>query len=194
MKTLSFYNTSEIDQLASPELSRNYSMNSSALDFFTDFLETTPLVIDSTLSVVEAKRLMQKSHVRMMFVVDANEQFVGIISADDLIDRRLVQKVSEGLNRNEITLTEMMTAKLELKALDYSEVAGSNIGDVIAALKNNGHRHCLVIDRNSHKIRGIFSASDISRKLKLPIDIENQSSFYNIYMNLSHSPAKVMQL
>lgn len=181
MKTLHFYNSSDIKQLAKPEETQQLSVNSSALEFFTDFTQTQPLVIESSISAVEVKKLMQKAHVRMKFVIDDKDQFIGIVSADELIDRRLVQKISEGFKRDEVPLTDFMIPKSALKALDYAEVSQATIGDVITMLKNSGERHCLVIDREHNLVRGIFSASDLSRKLQLPIDIHDKPSFYKVF-------------
>lgn len=181
MKTLHFYNSNDIQFLASPEVPQNLSLISPALQFFTDFTQTQPLVIESTVSAVEVKKLMQKAHVRMKFVVDEKDHFMGIISSDELIDRRLVQKISEGFKRDEVPLTELMIPKKSLKALDYTEVSKATIGDVIHMLKDSGERHCLVIDRDKNQVRGIFSASDLSRKLQLPIDIQDKLNFYKVF-------------
>ena len=181
MKALNLYSTTEVDDLAWPDEMEGLTTESPALHFFTDFKKVKPLVIESTVSAVEVKRLMQKAHVRLKFVLNESGHFVGIISADDLIDRKIVQKVSEGLKRDDIALTELMTPKRDLKALDYQEVAKASISEVISKLKDSGDQHCLVVDCDNHKIRGIFSASDISRKLHLPIDIHDKSSFYKVF-------------
>lgn len=181
MKPLNFYPTTDIDALAQPHEKQDLSLDSPALLFFTDFLDTTPLVIDSNVSAVDAKKLMQKTHVRLKLVINEKNQFIGIISAEDLTDRRIIQKISKGVKRDEIMLTELMTSKRDLKALDYLEISRTSVANVIAALKNSGDQHCLVIDRDTHKIRGVFSASDISRKLHLDIDIQDRSSFYKVF-------------
>jgi CBS-domain-containing membrane protein len=74
-----------------------------------------------------------------------------------------------------------MRPKKNLSTLDYNELSRATIGDVIIALKDSGQQHCLVVDKDSNKIRGIFSASDISRKLHLSIDIQEKSSFYKVF-------------
>ena len=181
MKRLNLYPITEVDNLAWPEEMAGLTMASPALRFFTDFTKVKPLVIDSTLSAVEVKRLMQQTHVRLKFVLNDAGQFIGIVSLDDLIDRKIVQKVSEGNRRDDIALTELMTPKTDLKALDYQEVSKASILEVVRTLKDSGEQHCLVVDLNDHKIRGIFSASDISRKLHLPIDIQDKSSFYKVF-------------
>ncbi|MEL7400681.1 MAG: histidine kinase, partial [Pseudomonadota bacterium] len=106
---------------------------------------------------------------------------VGLIDADDLIDRLIVQKVSQGTPRSDVLVEQLMTPRKDLLALDIQRLQGASIGDVIEALQDSGKQHCLVIDSQSHRIRGVFSASDISRKLHLPINIQDKSSFYRVF-------------
>ena len=181
MKALHLYPTTDVDDLAWPDEAEGLNLQSSALNFFTDFKRVKPFVIESTLSALEVKRLMEKERVRLKFIVNEEGHFIGIITADELIDRKIVQKVSEGNRREDIPLTELMKPKSTLKALDYEEVSHASIAQVIDTLKKNGAQHCLVIDHHTHKIRGIFSASDISRKLHLVLTIEESPSLAKIF-------------
>ena len=181
MKKLKFYSASNIDQLSSPEEVQNYSLETPALDFFTDFTKTKPLVIESSISAVDVGKLMIKSHVRMKIVINENNQFMGVVSTEDLIDRKIMQQLSKGDKREDILVTEMMKTKNQLVALDFTELTKATISDVIDLLKDSGTQHCLVVDRTNNCLRGIFSASDISRKLHLPIDIQDKSSFYKVF-------------
>lgn len=181
MKKLNFYAVSQIDELAKPNEKQHVTLDSQALDFFTDFNQTKPLVIEASTSAVDAKMMMLKSHVRLKLVIDSKDEFIGVISVDELVDLTIVQKISEGIKREDISVTDLMRSKEDLVALDINEVTRATIGDVIDVLKDSGQQHCLVMDRDTHRIRGIFSASDISRKLHLPIDIQDRSSFYKVF-------------
>lgn len=181
MKTLHLYPVEAVDELVWPEESDDLTLSSPALRFFTDFATHKPLVIDANVSAIEAKVMMQKTHVRMKFVVNEENRFIGIVTSDALTDRKIVQKISEGFKRHEISIVEVMTPKRDLKVLDYAEVERVSIAEVVALLKDQGEQHCLVVDRKHHAIRGIFSASDISRKLHLPINIQETSSFYKVF-------------
>lgn len=185
MKKLNFYLTEEIHELAWPEEEKNFSMATPAILFLTDFTRVRPLIIEASVSAIEAKNYMRTTHVRLKLVVDENKKFIGVVSADDLIDRRLVQKISEGHERETLSVTQFMTPRKDLKAFDIKELSTASIGDVIDALKDSGQQHCLVIDRDHNLIRGIFSASDISRKLHLPIDIQDKSSFLRVFAAVS---------
>ena len=182
MKKLKFHPASAVTELEWPSEIHATSLETPALHFFTDFREVKPLVIESSVSAVDVKNLMIKAHVRLKIVINERNEFLGIVSADDLSDRLIMQKVSEGQNRTDISVADMMQPKHKLVALGYKELkAITSIGDVIEALKDSGQQHCLVVDSEPEKIRGIFSASDISRMLHLPIDIQDRSSFYKVF-------------
>ncbi len=181
MKKLHFYTLTDVDDLASPIDDKQLSLHSLAIDFFTDFEQVKPLVIEATMSAHAAKQLMQKAHVRLKFVVDSEDHFLGVVSHEDLNEQQLVMKLSEGFKSSDIEVGDVMQPKHRLKAFDINELKYVSIAEVIDALKESGQQHCLVLDRQSHRIRGIFSASDISRKLHLPIDISARSNFYKVF-------------
>ena len=186
IRELAFYDTKAVDDLAWPEEIQEITIQSSALEVFTDFNEYKPLVIEDTTSAIEARSLMQKSHVRLKIVVDSNDHFLGAISLNDLDNQAVIIKVSEGYKYEELCVTDFMRCKSELKGFRYSDLASARINDVVIALQGSGHQHCLVIDAEKHKIRGIISASDIARRLHLHVDIENSSSFVSIFEALTH--------
>ena len=75
MNALNLYPTTEVDDLAWPDEMEGLTTESPALHFFTDFKKVKPLVIESTVSAVEVKRLMQKAHVRLKFVLNESGHF-----------------------------------------------------------------------------------------------------------------------
>ncbi len=186
MKELAFYDTTPFDELAWPELNKRISLESSALEIFTDFEKTQPMVIDSSMSAVDAEKLMQTEHVRLKFVVNSNNHLLGVVSLEDLNSREILKRVSKGENREELSVTDFMRPRNKLKSFDYSDLAHASIKDVIGSLKNSGYRHCLVVDHKHHKIRGIISASDIARSLQLQINIKSDSSFVGIFKAIQH--------
>ncbi|RBP50625.1 CBS domain-containing protein [Arenicella xantha] len=181
MSKLKFYPASDVSELAWPNEIQDISMETRALEFLTDFKVTKPLVIESSVSAIDVKNLMIKSHVKLKFVINEGNQILGVISTEDLEDQKLLQRASDGFLREDIVVTDMMRPKSELVALSYKELANATIGDVIEVLKDSGQQHCLVIDQTLKQIRGIFSASDISRMLQLSINIQDKSSFYKVF-------------
>ncbi len=177
MSNLQLNSIGNIRQLANPVEHSELSLTTSALEFFTDFTEIQPLVVESNLSAVDTIKLMKKTHVRLKLVVNSEEELVGIVSVDDLLERKIVQKLDKGEARSDLSLTDFMTPRSKLKVLEYKEISTSNIIKVISALENSGQQHCLVVDSYENIIRGLFSVSDISRKLKVDIDIHDKPSF-----------------
>ena len=133
------------------------------MNFFTDFEAVQPRIIEVATSALDARKVMMTTHVRLLLVVNHQNQFVGVITANDLIERKIVQRVSEGYRRDEIDVRDLMTPKKQLTGLNIAAVQKATISDINRVLKNVHQQHCLVIDHEHARIRGIFSASDISR-------------------------------
>jgi len=186
MNNLAFFDTETIDELAWPTNPNQLTVDSPALDFFTDFTEHQPLVIDVSTSALEAQTLMKKAHVWLKVVVNANNHFLGVVSLDELRNQEILKRTSKGLKREELTLTDFMRHRNELKALSFDDLQNATIGCVIKMLQDSGQQHCLVIDRGEHQIRGIFSSSEIARRLKLPLDVDNRASFASLYKQIKH--------
>jgi len=186
MMKLDFFDIEAMDDIAKPEATGWITKDSSALEVFTDFNVYMPLMLEEGTCAVEAEKQMQKAHVRLKLVVDSELNFMGVVSLDSLNNQEVIKRLSEGYTREELTIDEFMIPKGELKAFDYEQVACASINNVIEALKESGQQHCLVLDREQHKIRGIISASDVVRKLKLPVNIMTDSSFLGIFNTVHH--------
>lgn len=185
MSKLNFYETAEIDQLASPREAQDISLNEPAIKYLTDYSKVAPAVIESDMCALEVKKMMLQSHTKMKFVIDQNDKLLGIVSLSELSELALIKKTSKKEQASTIPITEMMIPKADLMAFDYHEIENASVRDVIDALKNSGQHHCLVLERETHKIRGIFSANELSKRLHLPINIKSPSSFYNLFKALA---------
>ncbi|MBL0709454.1 MAG: CBS domain-containing protein [Colwellia sp.] len=181
MKKLQLFNVDSIDNIVSPENFEQTTLASSAKNIFTDFKDHKPLIIDGETTAVEALNLMQKAHVQMKIVVSKDEDFIGVISTKELTEQRIVAEIAKGNERHEILVSELMHPRDTLHAFDFNELTTASVNDVVTALENYGLRHCLVLDREHHNIRGLISSSDIARKLHLPIDIQTKTSFSQIF-------------
>ena len=186
MKKLALCDTDSFDELAWPDdISSQVTQDASALEVFTDFKLFKPLVIDSSSSAIKAEKLMQKTKERLKFVVDKDCHFLGIISLEELNDQEVIKKLSDGYTREELSISDFMKPRVQLKALSYSELKKASIGDVIQVLKSSCQQHCLVVDRGQHEIRGVISANEIAKKLKFPINIAKTSQFVGVF-KLNH--------
>jgi predicted transcriptional regulator len=182
MKKLQLFDLDTIDNIISPEHFKQTTLESPATDIFTDFKKNEALLIDGDMTAVDALDLMAKTHVRMKIVMSKEKDFLGIISTQELTERKIIAAVARGKGeRHEILVSDLMLFRNTLHAFDYKELELATVNDVVGALENYGLRHCLVLDKEHHHIRGVISTSDIARKLHLAIDIYAKTSFSQIF-------------
>jgi CBS domain containing-hemolysin-like protein len=186
MKQFSLYDADRVDQLVRPAYFEQLSGDSSAMVVFTDFRVYEPLVIDGTTTAIEAENMMKRSHVRLKLVIDSHGSFQGVIALDDLSNSEIIKKVAEGYNREELQVADMMRKRQDLKVFDFHELETMTVSDVLEVLRQYGHQHCLVVEREHHQIRGVISASDIARKLKMDISIQRPPKFAELYLSSLH--------
>ena len=178
MHTLQLHKTDAADRLAWPVVENKVSVTSSAMAVFTDFKQYMPHVIDENAPATRVEKIMRQSHVRMMLVVDANNAFTGIVTSQDVSEQHIVQKIAElKVPRDGLVVRDFMQAKTSLMSFDFTELTKSSVWDVVETLRDYGQHHCLVLDRDSHEVRGVISVSDIARELRAPLDVQDKPTF-----------------
>lgn len=167
-------------RLVEPEDFAHLSVESPATAILTDFRDHKPMVVETSETAVSAEHQMRAAHVRLKLVVDTNHRLVGTISDDDLRGECLVRQVASGMPRDQVSVGELMRPRSTLQAVDYQQLEQASIGDLIAALQNEGVRHCLVVEPADGHVRGMISAGDIARRLHIPVDISERLSFADL--------------
>jgi CBS domain-containing protein len=180
MHKLTLSSIENVRKLTTSESLSQVTADSPALAVFTDFQIKTPYTIDPDTTPADAERLMLEAHVKMKIVVDADNNLLGILSLRELDEERIITRVANGMARAEITVADLMIPKARLKAISYKELGVAKVQDVLDALSAEGLQHCLVVDSGSQTIRGLISASDIARKLHIPLSVHKAPSFAEI--------------
>lgn len=191
MKKLHLVNLDATDNIVSPEQFDEISLQSPAVKIFTDFKVHKAIMIDGDTMAVTALELMLKTHVRMNIVISEKNDFIGLISTNELSEQQIVAKLSKGVCREDVLVKDLMIPKSDFHAFDYSELLNASVSDVVSTLEDYQLRHCLVLDRESHHIRGVISSSDIARKLHMNMDLNVKQSFGSIY-DVVHQKASSM--
>ena len=186
MKKLQMFSLDSVDHLVQPDEVEVVTIESSALFIFTDFKKTQPLMIDAHTKATEAEHEMRKAHVKLKLVVDDSLEMIGVVSYHDLSSEAIIKNVASGVSRSELSVADLMRQRSTLRSIDIFDLERATVGDVIHTLQENGEQHCLVIDRKKHHIRGLISASDIARRLHLPVIIEQTPTFASIFGSLHH--------
>jgi len=180
------------------------TLESSALDVMTDLAQLTPLTIEPEASVEAANAEMIRHGVRLLFVTDAQDSLLGLITATDILGEKVVQAMlARGVSREEVLVREIMTAHAYLEAINMSDVRGAKVGHVLSTLKRAGRQHAIVVEVHEptfhetlaalpHRIpiqtvRGLFSTTQIARQLGLQLQsLEVGATFAEFETLLAH--------
>lgn len=186
MKHLALKIVSQGDRVALPEKTHQLTLASPALSILTDFRYERPYIVDADLSVSEAQNLMFKAHISFALVTNKREEFVGLITAEKLSGSELVCLVADGHRREDIRVEDLMILRKNIRALEYSQVKASCVKDIVDTLKTSGLDQCLVVDSGEHKIVGLFSARELSRRMHLPIVVSSRPTFADMISIATH--------
>lgn len=181
MKELNIHKLSAGDHLITPADYEELTLKSSALNIFSDFKKFRPLVIDANTKAIDAHVFMERTHVDYKIVINENSECLGIISLEDLSDQRLIKQVSQGLKRSNILVSDLMEDREQIYVFEFQDLENVCVRDVIEVLKQNGLQFCLVVDNITHEIRGIISANEIARRLRIAYEPNKPPSFAEIF-------------
>ncbi len=157
----------------SQSLPDHVTPDSPALDAMTDLSQVSAAGIGPDASIATAEETMRHAGVRLLFVQDAAHPLLGLVTLTDIKGERPLRVQRElGVPRGEVRVRDIMTPAERFEVLSLNEVRAARIGDVVMTLKRTGRQHALVGERTPKGpvIRGIFSASRISRQLGVPLD------------------------
>lgn len=146
---------------------------SPALDAMTDLTRIAAATVEPDASLHRAEEIMKNTKVRLLFVLDAEEQLLGLLTLNDIKGERPVRYQTDvGVGYGEIRVADIMTPAARLETLSLHDVQDARIGDIIQTLKRTGRQHALVIEGSGKHafIRGIFSATRLSRQLGMPVE------------------------
>lgn len=181
MRKLNFYEAGTINKLVWPATQDSFDLDLPALKVFSDFMVHTPFVAHVDANAVETVSLMRRECLHLKLVVDDDEQFLGIITMDNLCDKELLKKVAEGIEYQSLRVKDFMTPKGFIRTLDFAELEGARLGDIVLALQAEGQQHCLVIDRQQGRVRGAILAREVARRIKMPLSVQRRTSFVDIF-------------
>lgn len=148
-------------------------IDSPAVLVMTDLARVPPACIGASAPLPEANQAMVYRGVRLLFVTDAEQQLLGLITAHDVLGERPVLVARErSMRREELRVADIMTPLGKIEALPMPDVLRAEVGHIVATLKQSGRQHALVVEPDAsarQQVRGIFSLSQIARQLGISI-------------------------
>jgi CBS domain-containing protein len=153
------------EQMIAPHV----SLDDPALTVMTDLKHVTAITIDPEASIAHAMRVMVRRNVRLLFVVNVDNEIIGLITATDVLGEKPMQYIQErGGPYSAVEVRDIMTPHEQLEAIAFEDLRGAKVGNVLATLRHSRRQHTLVVDADADGnllVRGIFSASQLARQL-----------------------------
>ncbi|MDX8378661.1 MAG: CBS domain-containing protein [Gallionella sp.] len=150
-------------------LPEHVKLSDSALNVMTDLTKVSVVSTRAKTSMDKANAKMIKYGVRMLLVLDDNEQVAGLLTASDVLGEKPMRYLQNmGGTHDDIMVRDIMTAPRELSALREADVQQANVGEIVATLKKTNRQHALVMTEGADGkqiVCGLFSITQIARQL-----------------------------
>ncbi len=135
----------------------------------TDLNKVSVISVRAKTSMDRANAKMIRYGVRMLMVLDDNEQVVGLLTASDVLGEKPMRFLQNmGGTHADIMVRDIMSTQRELYALKLEDVNHAKIGDIVASLKKSNRQHALVVTESvdgRQTVCGLFSITQIARQL-----------------------------
>ena len=150
-------------------LPEHVKLTNPATDVMTDLSKINVVTVHATTLMDKANAKMIERGVRMLLVLDDNEQLAGLITASDVLGEKPMRYLQNmGGTYADITVRDIMTPQRELEVMNIQDVKNAKVGNIVATLKQANRQHTLVVseDAGGHQaVCGLFSITQIARQL-----------------------------
>ena len=140
-----------------------------ATDVMTDFSKVIPITTTADATIDDALEIMKNQGVRLLLVMNAEEQIIGIITAADIQGNKPIERVQElRISHADITVAMIMTPQSDIQGLPLAQVKHFQVGHIAETLRQLECLHILVMDsdaNNKQTVCGLFAISQIRKQL-----------------------------
>ena len=150
-------------------LPEHVNLGDPAISVMSDLSKVSVVVVRPTVSMESANSKMIRYSVRMLLVLDTNDQVAGLLTATDILGEKPMRYLQNmGGTYADIMVRDIMTTQRDLEVLRIEDVKNAEVGQIVATLKKSGRQHGLVIQEGEdgkQTVCGIFSITQIARQL-----------------------------
>lgn len=150
-------------------LPERVKLSDPALSVMTDLNKVSVVSTRAKTSMDKANAKMIRYGVRMLLVLDDNEQVAGLLTASDVLGEKPMRFLQNmGGTHDDIMVRDIMSTTRELSALKIRDVEQAKVGEIVASLKKSNRQHALVITEGADGrqiVCGLFSLTQIARQL-----------------------------
>ncbi|MGB8518078.1 MAG: CBS domain-containing protein [Gallionella sp.] len=151
------------------QLPERVKLSSPALEVMTDLTKVSVISVRAKTSMDKANAKMIRYGVRLLLVLDDNDQVAGLLTASDVLGEKPMHFLQNmGGTHADIMVRDIMSTQRELEVLNIAEVKTAAVGNVVANLKKAGRQHALVVAEGAdgkQAVCGLFSLTQIARQL-----------------------------
>lgn len=150
-------------------LPERVKLSSSAVDVMTDLTKVSVISVRAKTSMDKANAKMIRYGVRLLLVLDDNDQVAGLLTATDVLGEKPMRFLQNmGGTHADIMVRDIMSTQRELEVLNINDVKPALVGNIVANLKKSGRQHALVVSESAdgkQSVCGLFSLTQIARQL-----------------------------
>lgn len=140
-----------------------------AASVMTDLTRISVISVRAKTSMERANAKMIRYGVRMLLVLDDNEQVAGLLTASDILGEKPMRFLQNmGGTHADIMVRDIMSTQRELSAMKIEDVQKAKVGNIVASLKKANRQHGLVVSEGldgKQTVCGLFSVTQIARLL-----------------------------
>lgn len=150
-------------------LPERVKLSDPATSVMTDLSKVSLVSVRARTPMDRANDKMIRYGVRMLLVLDDNEQLAGLLTATDVLGEKPMRFLQNmGGTHAEIMVRDIMTTQRELEVMKIDDVQHAKVGQIVATLKKSNRQHALVAAEGAdgkQTVCGMFSITQIARQL-----------------------------
>jgi CBS-domain-containing membrane protein len=140
-----------------------------AISVMTDLTKVSVVSVRARTPMDKANAKMIRYGVRLLLVLDDNDQVAGLLTATDILGEKPMRYLQNmGGTHADIMVRDIMTTQRELEAMKIEDVKHARVGEIVASLKKSHRQHALVVSESAdgkQSVCGLFSITQIARQL-----------------------------
>ncbi len=150
-------------------LPEHVKLSDPAINVMTDLNKVSLVSVRTRTSMDRANAKMIRYGVRMLLVLDDNDQLAGLLTATDVLGEKPMRFLQNmGGTHADIMVRDIMTTQRELEVMKIDDVQHAKVGQIVATLKKSNRQHALVAAEGAdgkQTVCGMFSITQIARQL-----------------------------
>jgi CBS-domain-containing membrane protein len=151
------------------QLPERVKLGDPALTVMTDLSKVSVVSVRTRTPMDKANAKMIRYGVRLLLVLDDNDQVAGLLTATDVLGGKPIRFLQNmGGTHADIMVRDIMTTQRDLEVLKIEDVKNAQVGHIVASLKHSHRQHALAVAEGpdgKQSVCGLFSLTQIARQL-----------------------------